>query len=154
MRSKRMILICSILLTNTAAPQNEKHTSLSLGACGQRLAARMCVGGGSGVGRRVGKRGGRVNFDITINSQQLNCPQFWIVDPVSVLSCEKKRRDMWLLYVPFVVQAVLPQLLEAIWSSWSPLLEQASPKFITKNFVNKFLPKLNYLFQKQQTCYP
>jgi hypothetical protein len=38
----------------------------------------------------------------------------WFEYPVSVLSCEKKRRDMQLLYVSSVVLAVLPQLLEAI----------------------------------------
>ncbi len=69
-----MILICSILLTNidTATPYNEKHTSLSSGTRGQRLAARARAGGGSGAGRRVGKRRGWVNSDITIDSQQ-NC---------------------------------------------------------------------------------
>ncbi len=80
----------------------------------------------------------------------------WIVDPVSVLSCEKKRRDLWLLYVSFVVLAMLPQLLEAIWSSWPLLLEQASPKFIIKTLskFDKFLPKFIHLFQKNQTSYP
>jgi hypothetical protein len=34
------------------------------------------------------------------------------MDPDSVLSCEKER-NMWLLYVSFVVLAMLPQLLEA-----------------------------------------
>jgi hypothetical protein len=53
---------------HTAAPHNAKHTSLSLGAQGQRLAAQARMGGGSGAGRRVGKRGGRANSDITIDS--------------------------------------------------------------------------------------
>jgi hypothetical protein len=37
----------------------------------------------------------------------------WFVDPVSVLSCER-RGGMLLLYVSFVVLAMLPQLLEAL----------------------------------------
>ncbi len=80
----------------------------------------------------------------------------WFVDPLSVFSFEMKGRDMWLLYVSFVVLAVLPQLLKAIWSSWSPLLEQASPKFIIKNFIKvwEISTKIYYLFQKQQTSYP
>ncbi len=56
----------------------------------------------------------------------------WFVDPVSVLSCEKKRRDMWLLYVSFVVLAMLPQLLEAIWSSWSHFWSKLVPNLLLK----------------------
>jgi hypothetical protein len=55
---------------HTAAPHNEKHTSLSLGARGQRRAARVRAGGAAGqAGGWAKEEGGQILTSPSIRSR-------------------------------------------------------------------------------------
>jgi hypothetical protein len=55
---------------HTAAPHNEKHTSLSLGARGQRLAAQARTGGAAGqAGGWAKEEGGQILTSPSIRSR-------------------------------------------------------------------------------------